>query len=68
MPDQYKVVTAYGYAPKCHFAFGENEWDPLNRFNPATAVVTPTDCPKLLRNRCVIEDFGDDFVLSRRFF
>ena len=28
------------------------------------AVVTPTDRPKSVRNRCVIEVFGDFFVLS----
>ena len=29
--------------------------------------VTPTDRPKSVRNRCVIEVFGDVFVLSRCF-
>ena len=28
------------------------------------AVVTQTDCPKSVRNRCVIEVFGGVFVLS----
>ena len=28
------------------------------------AVVTPTDRPNSVRNRCVIEDFGGVFVLS----
>ena len=31
------------------------------------AVVTPTDRPKSVRNRCVIEVFGGVFVLSRCF-
>ena len=31
------------------------------------AVVTPTDRPKSVRNRCVIEVFVGVFVLSRRF-
>ena len=31
------------------------------------AVVTPTDCPKSVCNRCVIEVFGRVFVLSRCF-
>ena len=31
------------------------------------AVVTPTDRPKLIRNRCVIEVFSSLFVLSRCF-
>ena len=31
------------------------------------AVVTSTDRPKSVRNRCVIEVFGGDFVLSRWF-
>ena len=29
------------------------------------AIVTPTDGPKSVRNRCVIEVFGGVFVLSR---
>ena len=32
------------------------------------AIVTPTDRPKSVRNRCVIEDFDGVFVLSRCFF
>ena len=31
------------------------------------AFVTPTDRPKSVRNRCVIEVFGGVFVLSRCF-
>ena len=31
------------------------------------AIVTPTDRPKSVRNRCVIEVFGVVFVLSRCF-
>ena len=33
---------------------------PFNRFNHTNlvAVVTPTDCPKSVPNRCVIEYFG----------
>ena len=31
------------------------------------AIVTPTDRPKSIRNRCVIEFFGGVFVLSRCF-
>ena len=31
------------------------------------AAVTPTDLLKSVRNRCVIEDFGGIFVLSRCF-
>ena len=29
------------------------------------AIVTPSDHPKSVRNRCVIDDFGGVFVLSR---
>ena len=38
----------------------------INRFNHTSwlTVVTPTDRPKPIRNRCVIEDFGGIFVLS----
>ena len=40
---------------------------PVNRFNPTSwvAAFTPTDRPKSIRNRCVIEVFGGIFVLSR---
>ena len=31
------------------------------------AFVTPADCPKSVRNRCVFEVFGGVFVLSRCF-
>ena len=43
--------------------------DPVNRFNHTSweAIVTPTDRPKSVRNRCVIEVFGGVFVLSRCF-
>ena len=39
--------------------------DPLNRFNHSSwvAVVTPTDRPNSVFNRCVIEGFGGVFVL-----
>ena len=44
-------------------------WDPVNRFNHTSwvTVVTPTDRPKSVRNRCVIEVFCGVFVLSRCF-
>ena len=44
-------------------------WDPVNRFNHTSwvAIVTLTDRPKSVRNRCVIEVFGGVFVLSRCF-
>ena len=44
-------------------------WDPVNRFNHASwvAIITPTDRPKSVRNRFVIEDFGGGFMLSRCF-
>ena len=40
-------------------------WDPLNRFNHTkwVAIVTQTDRPKSLRDRCVIEVFGGFRVL-----
>ena len=39
----------------------------VNRFNHTTGmiVVTPTDCPKSIRNRCVIEVIGSVFVLVK---
>ena len=44
-------------------------WDPLNRFNHTSlvAIVDPTDRPKSVLNRCVIEVFCGVFVLSRSF-
>ena len=44
-------------------------WDPVNRLNHTSwmAIITPTDRPKSVRNRCVIEDFGGAFVLLRCF-
>ena len=30
--------------------------------------VTPTDCPKSVRNRCVIDVFGSIFFMLSRFF
>ena len=40
-------------------------WDPVNGLNHTSWVsaVTPTDHPKSVRNRCVIEVFGGVFVL-----
>ena len=45
-------------------------WDPVNRFNhtSSVAIVTPTDRPKSVRNRFLIEVFGGVFVFSRCFF
>ena len=37
---------------------------PVNHTSWVT-VITPTDRPKSVHNRCVIELFGDVFVLSR---
>ena len=44
-------------------------WMLINRFdhNSWAAVVTPTDRPTSVRNRCTIEVFGGVCVLSRRF-
>ena len=41
----------------------------VNRFNPTSwmTVITPTDRPKSVRNRCVIGVFGSVFVLSTGF-
>ena len=41
----------------------------VNRFNHTSGVtvLTPTDRPKSVRNRCVIRDFGGVFMLSRCF-
>ena len=41
-------------------------WDPVSRFNHTSwvSIVTPTDRPKSVRNRCVIEVFGVVFVLT----
>ena len=44
-------------------------WTPVIRFNytSGVAVVTPTDRPKSVCNRCVIKVFDGVFVLSRCF-
>ena len=50
-----------------HNCFGEwDGWDPVNWFNHTSfvAIATPTDRPKSVRNRCVIEVFCGVFVLS----
>ena len=41
-------------------------WDPVNQFNHTSwVVVTPTERPTSVRNRCVIEVSGGVFVFSR---
>ena len=42
-------------------------WALVNRFNHTSGViaVNPTDRPKSVRNHCVIDVFGDVFMLSR---
>ena len=55
---------------RLHNCCGEWEgWDPVNWFNHTSwvAVVTTTDCPKSVRNRCANEVFGGVCVLSRCF-
>ena len=44
-------------------------WDPVTWFNHTSwvAIVTSTDRPKSIRNRCVIEVFGGVCVLSHCF-
>ena len=39
-------------------------WNPVNWFNHTSwvAIVTPTDRPKSVRNRCVIESFDGVFL------
>ena len=46
---------------------GSGKVGPVNRLNHTSWVTvdTPTDCPESVHNRCVIELFGDVFVLSR---
>ena len=56
--------------PRLHNCCGEWEgWDPVKWFNHTSwvAVVTPTDRPKSVRNRRVIEVFGGVFVLLHCF-
>ena len=42
----------------------------MNRFNHTSGVtaVTPTDCPKAARNRCVIKVFGGVFYVVTLLF
>ena len=51
------------------FAVSGKVGDPVNRFNHTSwvAIVTPTDRPKSVRNRCVIEVFCVVFVFSNCF-
>ena len=55
---------------RLHSFCGQREgWDSENQFNHTICmtVVTPTDRPKSVRNRSIIEGFGGVFVLSRCF-
>ena len=60
----------YKFLNVCPFDFtvvaGSGKVGPVNQVNDTSwvAVVTPTDCPKSVRNRCVIELFVALFVLS----
>ena len=61
-----KIISACS-CPRLHNCCGEWEgWDPVNWFNHTSwvAIVTPTDRPKSVRNRCVIEVFCVVFVFS----
>ena len=67
--DNCKIIPACSW-PRLHNCCGEwEDWDPVNWFNHTSwvAIVTPTDRPKSVRNRCVIEVFGGVCVLSRCF-
>ena len=64
-----KIIPACS-CPRLHNYCGEWEgWDPVNWFNHTSwvAIVTPTDRPKSVRNRCVIEVFCVVFVFSSCF-
>ena len=45
-------------------------WDPVNRLNHTSlvAIVTPSDRPKSVRNRCVIKVFGGVFYVVKLLF
>ena len=61
-----KIILACS-CPRLHNCCGKWEgWDPVNLFNYTSrmAIVTQTDRPNSVRNRCVIEVFGGVFVLS----
>ena len=63
---KFQLIDAFS-CPRLHNCCGESEgWDPVNRFNQTSwaAVIAPTDRPKSVHNRCVIEVFGGVFVLS----
>ena len=56
--------------PRLHNLCGELEgWDSVNGFHHTSwvAIVTVTDSPKSVRNRCVIKVLVAFFVLSRCF-
>ena len=60
----------YKFLNMCSFDYtavaGSRKVGPVNQVNHTSmvAVVTPTDHPKSIRNRCVIELFGALFLLS----
>ena len=51
------VQTSWFILIRIRFCGWWEGWDPVNRFNHASrvAIVTPTDRPKSVRNRCEIE-------------
>ena len=61
----------YKFLRVCPFDYtvltGSGKVGPVNQVNHTSwvAVVTPTDRPKSVRNRCVIEFFMALFILSR---
>ena len=66
----YKYFCSAMY-DSLHFFCGELEGSALlNRFNPNNGVtaVTPTDRPKSVRNRCVIEVFDGFFCVVSLLF
>ena len=65
----YKIFTCVSFLLYSFCGYREGR-DPRNRFNHTSwvAIVTPTDLPNKVCNRCVIEAFGGDLFLLSRFF
>ena len=65
------ITYYYCSGPRLHNCCGEwDGLDPINWFNHISlvAIICPTNRPKSVCNRCVIEVFGGVSVLSRCFF
>ena len=71
LPLRLGWLLVYKFLNVCHFDYtavarSGNIW-PVSLVNHTVAVVTPTDRPESVRNRCVIDFFVALFVMSLPF-